>query len=105
MTFYRNWAKKSESFTKPHPASISRSAEPGLNDIEQAIEADRRWFAEHPDANEYIREFCPGEFGAAELPEIPSGFRYATLVTVIHRTNGIADGRHRRMIAVCDRTT
>jgi hypothetical protein len=56
----------------------------------------------NPDQNEYIREFCPGEFGAAELPDIPPGFRYATVVTVIHRTNGVADGRRRRMIAVCD---
>jgi hypothetical protein len=36
------------------------------------------------------------------LPEIPAGFRYATLVTVIHRTNGVADGRYRQIIAVCD---
>jgi hypothetical protein len=27
---------------------------------------------------------------------------YATLVTVIRRTNGVADGRYRQMIAVCD---
>src|SRR5215831_2962513 len=102
MTFYRNWTKQSESSPEPHFASISRSTEPALNDVEQAIEADRCWFAEHPDADEYIREFCPGEFGAAKLPEIPSGYRYATLVTVIHRTNGVADGRHRCMIAVCE---
>jgi hypothetical protein len=70
--------------------------------VEQAIEADRRYFAEHPEADEYIREFCPGEFRALELPEIPTGFRYATLVTVIHRTNGVADGRYRQMITVCD---
>jgi hypothetical protein len=36
------------------------------------------------------------------LPDIPAGFRYATVVTVIHRTDGVVDGRHRRMIAVCD---
>ena len=77
------------------PSSLASS-------VEQAIEADRRWFAEHPKADEYIREFCPGEFGAAELPEIPSGSRYATLVTVIHRTDGMADGRYRSLIAVCD---
>jgi len=70
--------------------------------VEEAVEADRRYFAEHPDQDEYIREFCPGEFGAAELPDIPAGFRYATVVTVIHRTDGVVDGRHRRMIAVCD---
>jgi hypothetical protein len=70
--------------------------------VNEAVEADRKYFAEHPDADEYIREFCPGEFCAQELPEIPSGFRYATLVTVIHRTNGVADGRYRQMITVCD---
>jgi hypothetical protein len=36
--------------------------------VEQAIEADRRYFAEHSDEDEYIREFVPGEFGKAELP-------------------------------------
>jgi hypothetical protein len=35
------------------------------------------------------------------LPHIPPGFRYATFVTVIHRTGGVADGQHRRIIAVC----
>jgi hypothetical protein len=39
--------------------------------VEQAIEADQRYFAEHPEADEYIREFCPGEFNAEELPKIP----------------------------------
>jgi len=39
-------------------------------------------------------------FGAAELRRIPSGFRYATLVSVFHRTNGVADGCYRRVIAV-----
>jgi hypothetical protein len=52
--------------------------------------------------DQIIREFCPGEFGAAKLPSIPPGFRRVTLVTVIRRTNGIADGRYRRMIAVSD---
>jgi hypothetical protein len=64
---------------------------------------DRGWpalVAEHPEADEYIREFCPGEFHAVDLPEIPPGFRYATMVTVIHRTDGVADGRYRRAIAV-----
>ena len=102
MTFSRNRVDQPKKITKVHLTSISRSAIPALNDVEQAIEADRRWFVEHPDADEYIREFCPGEFGVAELPEIPSGFRYATLVTVIHRTDGVADGRHRRMITVYD---
>ena len=56
---------------------------------------------EHPDDNEYIREFVPGEFGALELPEIPPGFRYATVVSVMHRDeHGAADGRYRSLMAV-----
>jgi hypothetical protein len=39
--------------------------------VEEVLEADRKYFLEHPDEEEFIREFCPGEFGAAELPEIP----------------------------------
>jgi hypothetical protein len=73
-----------------------------FNDVEQAIEADRRYFAEHAEADEYIREFCPGEFGKMELPEIPPGFRYATHVSVIHRENGRALGRYRSLMALCD---
>jgi hypothetical protein len=80
-----------------------RSPAPAFSDVEQAIEADRRYFAEHPDEDEYIREFVPGEFGKAELPPIPPGFRYATIVTVIHRDeNGVADGRYCHLMAVCE---
>jgi hypothetical protein len=88
--------------THPHLRPIPRSSLPAKTTVDEAVEADRRYFVEHPEADEYIREFCPGEFNAEELPEIPSGFRYATRVTVIHRTNGVADGRYRQMIAVCD---
>jgi hypothetical protein len=84
-----------------NPIIRSKSLQPVLT-VEEAIEADRLWFAEHPEADEYIREFCPGEFGAVKLPSVPPGFRRVTLVTVIHRTNGVADGRYRRMIAVSD---
>jgi hypothetical protein len=102
MTFYKNQLKQPPNVYKPLRKAIPRSSAPAFSDVEQAIEADRRYFMEHPEVDEYIREFCPGEFGAAELPEIPSGFRYATLVTVIHRTDGMADGRHRCVITVCD---
>jgi hypothetical protein len=34
--------------------------------VDEAVEADRRYFDEHPDEDEYIREFVPGEFGKAE---------------------------------------
>jgi hypothetical protein len=36
--------------------------------VDEAVEADRRYFDEHPEEDEYIREFVPGEFGNAELP-------------------------------------
>jgi hypothetical protein len=29
--------------------------------VDEAVEADRRYFDEHPDEDEYIREFVPGE--------------------------------------------
>jgi hypothetical protein len=56
--------------------------------VDEAVAADRQYFDEHPDEEEYIREFVPGEFGAAELPEVPPGFRYATIVTVMLRVKG-----------------
>jgi hypothetical protein len=102
MTFSKSSGSHPHNPHQPHLRPIPRSSAPAFNAVEQAIEADRRYFAQHPEADEYIREFVPGEFGAETLPEIPSGHRYATLVTVIHRTDGIADGRYRRMIAVCD---
>jgi hypothetical protein len=82
--------------------SISR-ARPAksLMTVDEAVQADREWFAAHPDQDEYIREFAPGEFGAEELPEIPSGFRYATHVSVFKRIDGLAVGRYRQLMAVC----
>jgi hypothetical protein len=70
--------------------------------VDEAVEADRRYFDDHPDEDEYIREFVPGEFGNAELPEIPDGFRYATHVSVFHREEGEAVGRYRRLMAITD---
>ena len=39
--------------------------------VNEAVAADRKNFDEHPDEDEYIREFVPTEFGAAELPDTP----------------------------------
>jgi hypothetical protein len=101
MTFPKSRATHPHNATHPHLRTIPRSSAPASHDVEQTIEADRRYFAEHPEADEYIREFCPGEFGRMELPEIPPGFRYATIVTVIHRDeNRIADWRYRHLMAV-----
>jgi hypothetical protein len=82
--------------------TIMRSAESAPRSVEQAIKSDRAYFDEHPDEDSYIREFVPGEFGKAELPEIPDGFRYATHV---ERVNGEPIGRYRRLMAVCDGVT
>jgi hypothetical protein len=49
--------------------------------VDQATEADFRYFCDHPDEEQYIRQFVPGEFGKEELAPIPPGFRYATIVT------------------------
>jgi hypothetical protein len=70
--------------------------------VDEAVAADRKYFDEHPDEDEYIREFVPGEFGAAELPEIPPGFRYATLVSVMLRVDGEPVGRYRNLMTICD---
>ena len=86
---------------KPQPEPISRSPAPA-HGVEEAVQADREWFAAHPDQDEYIREFAPGEFGAEELPEIPPGFRYATHVSVFKRIDGLAVGRYRQLMTVCD---
>jgi hypothetical protein len=70
--------------------------------VDEAVAADRKYFDEHPEEDEYIREFVPGEFGATELPEIPEGFRYATIVSVALRVEGQPVGRHRRLMTVCE---
>jgi hypothetical protein len=70
--------------------------------VDAAVEADRAYFEAHPDEDEYIREFVPGEFKKAELPEIPDGFRYATHVSVLLRVDGMAVSRYRRLMLVCD---
>ena len=54
------------------PISRSRTSKPAMT-VDEAVEGDRRYFDEHPGEDEYIREFVPGEFGAAELPAIPEG--------------------------------
>ena len=70
--------------------------------VDEAVEADRKYFDEHPDEEEYIREFVPGEFGKTELPEIPPGFRYATHVAVTLRVGGEPVGRYRRLMTICE---
>jgi hypothetical protein len=67
--------------------------------LEEVLEADRQYFLDHPNEEEFIREFCPGEFGAAELPEILPGFRYATCVSRLYR-EGKPVGRWRNLIMV-----
>jgi hypothetical protein len=59
---------------RPKVITRSKPLKPVMT-VDEAVEADRKYFAENPDEEEYIREFVPGEFGKAELPEIPEGFR------------------------------
>jgi hypothetical protein len=83
--------------------TISRSRSSKLvMTVDEAVAADRKYFDEHPDEEEYIREFVPGEFGAAELPEIPEGFRYATHVSVMLRVDGEPVGRYRNLMMICE---
>ena len=83
-----------------HPINRTEPSKPVMS-VDEACEADRKYFDEHPHENEFIREFVPGEFGALELPEIPEGFRYATHVERWYR-EGRPVGRYRRLMAVCD---
>jgi hypothetical protein len=79
----------------------SKASKP-VTTVDEAVAADRKYFNEHPDKNEYIREFVPGEFGTAELPEIPEGFRYATHVEVRLRVDGQPVGRYRSLMSICE---
>ena len=81
---------------------ISRVTAKQVMTVDEAVAADRKYFDENPDEDEYIREFVPGEFGRVELPEIPEGFRYATHVCVNLRVDGQPIGRFRRLMAVCE---
>ena len=69
--------------------------------VDQATENDFRYFCDHPGEDMYIRQFVPGEFVAVELPLVPAGFRYATLVSVTMRVGGEPVGRFRELMAVC----
>jgi len=88
--------------TNPHQTSVGRVDDPPFMTVDQATESDYRYFFEHPDQAQYIREFCPGEFGRRDLPELPPGYRYATLVSVTMRLEGKPVGRFREMMAIGD---
>lgn len=90
--------KRPLKITSPIPRV--RGAKPIMT-VDEAVTADRKYFDEHPDEEEDIREFVPGEFGAAELPEILSGFRYATCVSRLWR-DGQPVGRYRSLTTICD---
>jgi len=70
--------------------------------VDEAVAADRKYFDENPDEDEYVREFVPGEFGVVKLPEIPPGFRYATHVSVTLRVSGQPVGRYRQLMTICE---
>ncbi|RXH34366.1 hypothetical protein XH99_01060 [Bradyrhizobium nanningense] len=73
-----------------------------LMSVEEAVAADRAWFDAHPEADSYIRQFVPGEFGKAELPAVPPGWRFATHVCVRRRLEGAAVGRQRQLMVFCE---
>jgi hypothetical protein len=82
------------------PISPLKPSKP-LTTVEEVLEADRQYFLDHPDEEEFIREFVPGEFGAAELPEIPAGFRHATCVSRL-RQDGQPVGRYRELMFISE---
>jgi hypothetical protein len=49
------------SSTKGKPASKPTKS---VMTVDEAVVADRKYFDEHPDEDEYIREFVPGGRGA-----------------------------------------
>ena len=83
------------------PITRAKADKP-LMTVDEAIAADRCYFDQHRDEDEYIREFVPGEFGDIEMPDIPEGFRYATHVSVRLRVRGEPVGRYRRLMAICE---
>lgn len=83
------------------PIARAKPSKPLMN-VDEAVEADRRYFDENPDQDEYIREFVPGEFGKAELPDILPGFRFATHVSVTLRVAGEPVGQFRRLMMIQD---
>jgi hypothetical protein len=84
------------------PITRAKADKP-LMTVDEAIAADRCYFDQHRDEDEYIREFVPGEFGRAELPAIPAGFRYATHVSVMLRVDDEPVGRFRCLMAISER--
>lgn len=83
---------------------IPRIPGPALTTDPKQVDAiDRVWFEEHPSEDSYIRAFIPGEFPMQDLPPLPEGFVYATLVRILGRA---ADGRplarFRDLLAVTD---
>ena len=71
---------------------VARSSKAMGMTVDEAVEADWQYFCAHPDEDEYIREFVSGEFGKAELPQIPDAFRFATHVSVKMRQEGSRSG-------------
>ena len=86
---------------QPHLSPIPRVEEiaPVLT-VDQATEADFQYFCDHPDEEQYIRQFVPGEFGKKEVAPIPPGFRYATIVSVTLRVDGQPVGRLRELMTI-----
>lgn len=95
--------KKAPSPNNPNFYLISRVEEtaPVLT-VDEATAGDFRYFCDHPDEEQYIRQFVPGEFGPVELPPVPAGFRYTTLVSVTMRVGGQPVGRFRELMAICE---
>jgi hypothetical protein len=49
------------------PIPRSKASKPVMT-VDEAVAADRKYFDEHPEETEYIREFVPGCSGVAEDP-------------------------------------
>jgi hypothetical protein len=87
-------ARRSPSPTKDPIPRVKEK--PSVLTVDEATQGDFRYFCDHPDEDRYIRQFVPGEFGPVELPPVPAGYRYATLVSVTMRVGGEPSARRRR---------
>jgi hypothetical protein len=64
---------------------ITRSKPPkSIMTVDEAVEADRKYFAENPDEEEYIREFVPGEVRQSRAAKDPGrlSLRHTRLTAV-----------------------
>jgi hypothetical protein len=59
--------------TRPRDITPRRLSEPYASIVERVTERDRSYFAAHPGAASYIRDYIPGEFPPESLAAVGAG--------------------------------